>query len=563
MNIRLQHIHQSVLFLLFPLLTLLLVRSDLNQAGSLDAFFYTAFSNDYVDMVSRYSGYYYSTRLSHILPNALANYVFDSQAAYLFVRYLQLVAATVAIFFISRHYATEIVAWFATLFFCTHVWLLRSLLWDYVDGTVVTYSLIGIAFLLPRKNERWAHFGAGIAFAGAANGNPMCLIIPAGYAATWLIERLDRPLKNNLKSVAACICGFFLGHGLLAVAMLALDPLAGWNFERVTLNAVSSLLSGGASNWFNTLSDIFLKSGFYQPLTLPFFLSVSFVAMFCTGSDSQKRKTFAAFAFMMSTTVIFLIFHFVLTTGALGYSFSLIYALPASVVALSSLLGKWNPRSLRAVLLFGGLFFVAQFSIWWSAPRILPIILRFHFEILLMLSILAFAALFALATPKVNQRSGLFAIILLFVLLASNAFFLRKDTAPIYGDSSGRQTEWDVRNGALYLQNFIARHVPRNVPVRFWYGVRDPYLNSVQSSHLWLTSRLSWPTEAQMPQIDDAVRKRIREEARYIAILGDDGEVNAAVGALRAAGYNLDNVTKGEFKGLAWPGYVVVVGTLQ
>lgn len=550
-------------FLLIPLLVLVLVRNDLNQAGGLDAFFYTAFSNDYADMVSRYSGYYYSTRLSHILPNALAAYVFDDYAAYILVRYLQLVAATYAIFVIARHYANEPVAWLTTVFFCSHVWLLRSLLWDYVDGTVVIYALIGIAFLLPRSNEQWTHIGAGVAFAWAANGNPMSLVIPAGYAATWFIERIDRHLQANLKSILASITGFALGYVLLMLAMLIIDPRSGWSFELVTFGAVSSLLSGGASSWFSELGDIFLKLGFYQPLTLPLFLAFSFVAIIYADSSAERRKAFGSFAFMATTTCIFLIFHFVLVTGALGYFFSLIYALPASIVALSSLLGRWRPKSSQSVIYVGGLFVAAQSAVWWSASHTLPILLQNHFEIVLTLTTSALCALAGLAIFKTRLKAGLFATTVLIVLLASNAFFLRKDTALIYGDSTQRQTEWDVRSGALYLQRFIAQHVPPKDPIRFWYGPRDPYLNSVQSAHLWLTSRLSWPADAQMPKIDDAVKRRIREESRYIAILGDDGEVNAAVAALRAADTGFEIVTRGEFKGRTWPGYVVVLGVVK
>lgn len=550
-------------FLLIPLLVLLLVKNDLNQAGGLDAFFYTALSNDYADVVSRYSGYYYSTRLSHILPNALAGYVFDDYTAYILVRYLQLVAATFAIFAIARHYANEPVAWLTTVFFCSHVWLLRSLLWDYVDGTVVVYALIGIALLVPRNDERWTHFGAGVAFAWAANGNPMSLVIPAGYATTWLIERFDRPLQKILKSIFASVTGFALGYALLMLAMLVTDPRAGWGFELVTFGAVSSLLSGGASNWYNDLGNIFLKFGFYQPLTLPFFLAVSFVAIIYAESNDERRKAFGAFAFVTATTCIFLTFHFVLVTGALGYFFSLIYALPASIVALSSLLGKWKPRSSRSVIFIGCLFVALQFLVWRSAPHILPILLPYQFEVLLTLATSALCILIGLTIFKAKLGPGLFAATVLIVLLASNAFFLRKDTAPIYGDSSQRQTEWDVRDGALYLQRFIAQHVPRKDPVRFWYGTRDPYLNSVQSAHLWLTSRLSWPADAPMPQIDDAVRKRIREETRYIAVLGDDVEVEAAVAALRAEDSGFRVITQGEFKGRAWPGYVVVLGVVK
>jgi hypothetical protein len=159
-----------------------------------------------------------------------------------------------------------------------------------------------------------------------------------------------------------------------------------------------------------------------------------------------------------------------------------------------------------------------------------------------------------------RMRESTPAILFLVAFLASDAFFLQYRFAQLFGSGNARQVEWDVRDGSLYLQRFIAARVPTREPVRFWYGARDVYLNSVQSVHLWGFSRLSSPSAsgAQMPALDDGVRKLLAS-IRYLAILGSDSEIEAARHALRDAGIRMDVVGRGSFKGQRWPGYDVLL----
>jgi len=490
--------------------------------------------------------------------------VLGDYSAYILIRYLQLVVATFAIYVVARHYADEAVAWLITIFFGSHVWLLRSLLWDYVDGSVVVYGLVGIALLLPRENEVKFHVGAGIAFSLVANGNPMGLVVPAAYVATWFIERTGQSQISKCKSILSCLTGVAFGYTILIVAMLIIDPRAGWSFERLTLGAISWLLAGGAGSWFLSLTDIFLREGVYLSLILPFSVVVALVAVKFSDRGESRRKALGALAFAANTAAIFLVFHFVLGTGVLRYIFTLVYALPASIVAFSALIGRWKPASARPVIVTGVVFLIVQFSFWAVSGRLPSEESPHQLKMILLMSVLAVGGLAALAVmAKSTRRYTRFALLTLAVFFASNVFFLRADTARVFGDSSSRETEWDVRDGALYLQRFIAKRVPRNEPIRFWYGTRDEYLNAVQATHLWLSSRLSWPVDAQMPAIDSAVMNRLKTEAHYVAILGNDGEAASALEALRTSGVSVDVVSRGEFRGKAWPGYIVVLAKVR
>lgn len=562
---------RAIPFLLIPLLVLLLVRNDLNQVGGLDAYVYAGYIHDYADLVARYGRTYYSTRLAHIVPNATAAFLFGDHAGYYLVRYILLMATTVSIYTISRRYSKPSAAWFVTLFFSTHVWLLHQIFWDHYDGSVVVFALVGLALLLPRANETLAHIGAGFAIAWAANGNPMGLVIAALYVPTWLIDRRNLPWPKILKSLAAASVGFVLGYGVLILAMKLLYPDGGWRFDEVTLAMLSYLLTGGGTNWFMSLSTIFLDRNVYEALIFPFFLSVAACGLLASlrGTATDRWNAIGAASFVVLTATFFAVLHFILHWGVLALHYYLIYALPACVVATSALIGQFRPQgSYRPVVVAAVAFLVVHWAFWFNAHRLFPSLTERSPHLLpvaLSMMAIAFVSLGWLAVTTARRMQKLTpAILLLIALLSSNAFFLQYGFARIFGNDDRRQVEWDVRDGSLYLQRFVAARVPTTAAIRFWYGNRDNYLNSVQSVHLWGFSRLSSSaqSEAQMPALDDGVRKRLAS-SRYIAILGSDSEIETAQRALQEAGIRMDVVARGSFKGRSWPGYDVLLLSIQ
>lgn len=558
-------------FLLIPLLILLLLKNDLNQAGGLDAFVYTAYIHDYADVVSRYGRTYYSTRLAHILPNAAAVSLFGGHAGYHVVRYLLLVTATVSIHVIARRYAAPPAAWFLTIFFSTHVWLLHEMFWDHYDGSVVVFALAGLALLQPRKNEVFAHAAAGFAFAWAANGNPMGLIIAVAYAPTWLLDRRTLPWREALKSLSAAVIGFALGYIVLIFAMTRLYPDGGWRFDEVTIDMLSYMLTGGGTNWFRSLRAIFGDLRNYQSLIFPFFFSIAACGLLVgfRRSNNTQANVVGAASFIALTIAFFAVFHFILHWGILSLHYYLIYALPACLVATSAFIEQLRLESIRReVVVASAIFLILHYAFWLNAYLLFPGDLAVPSPLLpciLSMSVVAFVLLGWLAVIAKKKTQPLSSLVLFMAaLLSSNAFFMQPGYAYLFGDGKGRQFEWDVRDGSLYLQKFVASRVPTKAPIRFWYGTRDRYLNSVQSIHLWGFSRLSSPSlsDPQMPIVDDDVRKRL-VSVRYIAILGTLVEIEAAQMALREANIQTDVVARGSFKGQSWPGYDVLLVAIR
>jgi hypothetical protein len=552
-------------FLALPLAAILLVRTELFQAPGLDAYIYAAYAHDYADLVGRYGRTYYSTRLAHILPNAVAVSLLGDRAGYFIVRYLLLVAATASIYHVSRHYCRAPAAWFNTVFFSTHVWLLNELFWDHYSGSVVVLSLVGIALLLPRRYEIPCHVGAGFAFAWAANGNPFALAIAAAYAPAWIMDRRGRRMGHIGKSLLAGGTGFVLGYSVLVFAMVSLYPDGGWRFEEVTIDMLRYLLTGGGGTWFKSLAAILLVERWYEVLIFPFFAALALLALLLSvrNSEEQRWKTLGAATFVLMTTAIFATFHFALHWGLLSLHFYLIYALPACVTGMAALIGQMQLTTQRNIIVVAlTVFFMLQFAFWFAAyPLFSPENSHLFTSIAWSSIAVAFAFLACLAALVLwRPATSFFPFFFLVALLASNAFFLQNGFFRIYGDGDRRQFEWDVRDGSLYLQRFVAEHVPTRAPIRFWYGTRDRNLDSVQSSHLWGFSRLSasGASNAQMPTIDKGVEERLAP-AHYLAILGTDAEIEAARAALENAGLKTDSIARGSFKGRDWPGYDVLL----
>jgi hypothetical protein len=540
-------------------LILLTVSNDLIQAGTLDPFVYTGLIHDYVDVTTRHPSSYYATRLAHILPSALAALVLGDDFGYYAVRLVQLTAALASIHVIARHYGNASAAWLVTAFFGTHVWLLRTMLWDMYDGTVVVLSLAGIACLLRRvTHSRAFHFAAGFAFAWAANCNPVALAIATAYAPAWLLDHAGRPRHAKLADAATSFVGVAIGYLVLIVAMLLVSPESTWKFDRASWRMATWMLEGGAKNWFMPLSEILARRN-YQVLMFPFFVGAACIpVLFGDRSNGVARaRARGALAFVVSLTAMFAFMHFAISSGVLSLFYYLSYVIPAGVVVLAALWADWQPTDRRIAVVAAVLLGLAQITCWYATFRLQ----QFHLPTTLALSATGCIGLVVLALALRGRWRMTAPIAVVSIMLASNVFFIHGGLTAIYGDSSRRIVEWDVRRGAIHLVRFMAEHVPpAKGPARFWYGTRDAYLNSVQGAYLWGLSRLSEPIpgKAQMPDLDDGVRERL-EALKFVAILGNHEELERASKALKDAGFDVAVVERGTFRGRAWEGYEILV----
>jgi len=542
---------RAIAFLGIPLLILLLVQNDLNQDGWIDPFVYLGYARDYAGIVNRYAHIYYATRLSHILPNALAFAMLGDHAGYIVLRYLQLVAAAIAIQAIARHYADEAIAWLLTIFFCSHPWLLRALLWDHYEGIVVVYALVGLALVLPRRgHEVLRHGVAGVAFAAALVGNPMGFIVAAAYAPTWFVERTAYGRGEIARSIAAAVAGFVAGYLLLYLALLIVSPRVGWTFDLAGVAVGTRIVASYGKTYFLDLPETILKHQFYEPLILVFSVVVAAAAFLIEREVGRRRKALGALAFAGTVAVVFAALH-LMRVGVLSLHYYLIYALPSCLVALAALVGHWPPRPTRPTAALLALLVVAQAAFWSVASSVPagPVILT------VVALVLGLAGL-SIVKASTGSAWPSFAATASVVLLATNMLFLDPNFTRIYGDGTNRTLEWDVRDGAIYLQDFVNQRVSWREPVYFWYDAADSHLVSVQSIYLFNFSRLApfGPNFVPMPQIN-AVTRELLAMARYVVVLGSEEQGERALEALERAGYRAAVTDRTAFRGRQWPGY--------
>jgi hypothetical protein len=209
-------------------------------------------------------------------------------------------------------------------------------------------------------------------------------------------------------------------------------------------------------------------------------------------------------------------------------------------------------------------FFVLHFAFWrWayqynlaaqSGQSTLLIRLAVPLVIVSFVSVGLFAAMAAR-----SRKTPMQAIVLAIALLSSNAFFDQGAFTQMLGTREQHDFEWDVRDGALYFRRFIAKDVSSGTPINFWYGTRDNQFRSMNYMYLG-AGRVSDMSGAgaQMPAIDATVRDRLAT-GKYIAVLGDEREIEGGTFAIKAAGMSFDIVSRGEFTGRSWAGYRVVL----
>ena len=171
------------------------------QTGYLDPFYYTAYINNYVDHIEHYGRTYHSTRIAFIYPARFFNWLFGCGAGYIILRNIFLLCAIFSTHRICmRFYSSVKLSIFFSCFILFHPWLLRSLLWNYVDGFSIIYALISVSiFIAPNlKRTKISYFLSGVFLMLSLNCNPFVLIPLCACMLSWLIVRSKNQLFNEV-----------------------------------------------------------------------------------------------------------------------------------------------------------------------------------------------------------------------------------------------------------------------------------------------------------------------------------------------------------------------------
>ncbi|MDP2269811.1 MAG: hypothetical protein Q8K32_03700 [Archangium sp.] len=346
-----------------PWLMLLVTDWTVTPVGMLDAWIYRALGRDLVNASVSLGDYYYSARPFVLVPRYLLTRFLLEGAAHtvygLFCAHVVLFAVLDLLTGIARP-STRLTG---VLLFGTCMYLLRSLGWGYIDGSLLTWFMVGLAGIARRhrpgtsaRNRFVAGFVAGGCFAAMLLTHPMSLpmLLTPAALVVWL-HQAKRPAQSwvlcielaagavSSVVVMGCLCfalyGRFFFFGPIIDAALAISstswkqPIAAWWAE---------------ANWV-------LLLGF------------AWLAATCTLVMSWFRHTrltgFELFAYgnlvlLMTLMAIAEIF----SAGYwLQYAWFASYFLPAALLALAALLGErasarssiGHSTALMAVLVVG------------------------------------------------------------------------------------------------------------------------------------------------------------------------------------------------------------------
>lgn len=217
--------------LLLPLVLLALDSNWIFSGPYRDAWIYYGYYNNLGQYAGEFSGHYFSSRLSLILPGWVAHHLLPPLAANLVLHLALYWAATLSFYTFCRLHLDRGVALLATLGLGCYPFFLKSIGWNYSDGYGMTYALLGLTFLglagRPSHQRSWrlCLVLAGAAAMALVTANLFyAIFLPwlAAYLLAFTVREERRPLLPSLLLVGAGAAGTFLAF--CAVNLLFRGP---------------------------------------------------------------------------------------------------------------------------------------------------------------------------------------------------------------------------------------------------------------------------------------------------------------------------------------------------
>jgi len=208
-----------VLVCLVPFLQVLSNREWIfNPPAGIDQWLYFGYFNNPGEYLRAFAGSYYGSRLSWIIPGAVAYRLFNPVLANYVLHLGFCVLALVALYLTLRCTSRPGIAFLVTVITAAYPAFQRAMGWDYVDGAGITYYLIAICLrtLATRSRRPYVLLTlSGAAFAGAVHTNIFWLVFSPLIVAYCMLGAETRTLRSRLAST----CWFAAG-GAIATATL-------------------------------------------------------------------------------------------------------------------------------------------------------------------------------------------------------------------------------------------------------------------------------------------------------------------------------------------------------
>lgn len=543
----------------------------INQNGGIDAFVYTGFIHSYHELLARFGRTYYSTRIAFIDPARALTFLFGDPAGYVLLRFVALTAGLGSLWSIARRYYGAPVAAFCLVLFALNPVLVRSLLWDHVDGFATIYLLAGMACLIGVSSNPGPVLcaAAGACLALATNCHPFTLAVGGLLLPSWLmLQPQGLPIRERVIRLAIAGAGFLSVTVVIAIALHADLPAVSAFYDSTSVGIARQLLNGGAAVWFHPWSDLPLATRFFT-LT-PLFVAVTLAVVCFTAGGTRKLAQpslcAAALVYMACLYALFTTVHLAFTLGVFSYSYVQTYLFPATALSIICAVGEGTTRAGSGAGRFLAIAGAISAAAW--------LILRFAVDAVatLPLAVIGAAGALALILIMASRRAPRIALAAVLAACIASPITAYRTAGGEYRRmhiSRYRPTELATYHAALHLMRVVGGLPDRDRSLVFWYptkgGDRNVMsLDSVQSVYLWGYSRLANTgfDDAHAPLLDAPSRTRILGAARLVLLARRQSDIDRMRRALADAGITTRDVRSDRFEESGFACLTVVLDRL-
>ncbi|MDP1822137.1 MAG: DUF4214 domain-containing protein [Archangium sp.] len=328
--------------LLLPWLMLLVTDWTVTPVGMVDGWIYRALGRDLVHANASFSDFYYPARPFVLVPRFLLTRLLSEGVAHAVYSFLCFQVLLLAVFDLLTSLARPGTRLAGVLLFGTCMYLLRTLGWGYVDGSIVTWFVIGLAGLArwyrTGATPRSQHLGALVAggcFIAMLTTHPMTLpmlLTPLALVG-WRQSQTPQARPWRLWLVVV------FGAGTAVVAMAVICKVL-YGRSLFFMPVVHAALELTTATWKHPLTTWVLNANW---LVLIGFACLVSVLMLAGGAARKARLTaFEGFAYLNLVALMALMVAVELFTGGywLEYGWFASYFLPAALLALAAMLGE-------------------------------------------------------------------------------------------------------------------------------------------------------------------------------------------------------------------------------
>jgi len=215
-----------------------------SYGGNIDAWVYFGFFNDLTGHLRTFGHTYYASRLSWILPGAIAYKLFTPIVANYVLHLLFCELALVSLYLTLRWTTRPDVAFVVTAATAGYPFFLWSMGWDYVDGAGIAYYLLAMCVVTYAPRSRWRYLLialGGAAFACAVHTNIMWLVFMPAIVA-YCVFAGPRAVGPSIAAVSM----FCVGTVVLTATLAAVNArITGeWWFFAPSFSMMGALTTG-------------------------------------------------------------------------------------------------------------------------------------------------------------------------------------------------------------------------------------------------------------------------------------------------------------------------------